>query len=68
MNIYNILKKIEACLSEWKTDFSITQYANSHCFICCKHIKCDRNITRNNNYIGMKLQKIMEQYNLQDIT
>ena len=53
---YIILKKIELCLSEWKNDFSIVQYANSNCSICCKHIKFDRNIPRNNNYIEMKIQ------------
>ena len=54
--MYNIPKNIELCLSEWKNDFSIVQYANSNCLIYCKHIKFDRNIPRNNNYIEMKLQ------------
>ena len=39
-----------------ENDFSIVQYANSNCLIYCKHIKFDRNIPRNNNYIEMKLQ------------
>ena len=54
--MYNIPKNIELCLSECKNDFLIVQYANSNCYIYLKHIKFDRNIPRNNNYIEMKLQ------------